>query len=268
MLFDSHCHLTDGRFAPDDLRSILQHAVAANVTRLVTIGSNPADTETALERFERIPGIWFTAGFHPHVAGETNAEGLAHLREIVERERGRIVAIGEAGLDYHYDNSPRGVQRAVFEQQLQLASDRGLPVVVHSRDADDDTIAMIRGAEGAVTGVLHCFAGKAPLLDAAVEAGWMVSFSGLISFRNYDGADLVRAVPIDRLMVETDSPYLAPVPYRGKRNEPAYVREVAATAATIRGMDLDAFAEAATANTLRFYQLPADAPTLDPTALD
>lgn len=266
MLFDSHCHLTDERFAPGDLRSILQRALDADVTRLVTIGSNPADAEAAMRRFEQMPGMWFTAGFHPHVAAEADANSFTRLRDLIEQPR--VVAIGEAGLDFHYDNAPRAVQRAVFERQLEMASDRRLPIVVHSRDADDDTIAMIRGAEGAVTGVLHCFAGKAPLLDAAIEAGWMISFSGLISFRNYDGADLVRAVPTERLMVETDSPYLAPMPYRGKRNEPAYVREVAATAAKLREVDLDAFAAAATTNTLRFYQLPDSAPTLDPTALD
>lgn len=266
MLFDSHCHLTDDRFDRGEIRDVLQRAVDAKVTRLVNIGSDPTDAAAAIERLDPVPGVWFTAGFHPHVAAQANAEGFAHLRDLLDHKR--VVAVGEAGLDYHYDNSPRAVQRSVFEQQLSLASDRGLPVIVHSRDADDDTIAMIRGAEGAVTGVLHCFAGRAPMLDAALEAGWMISFSGLVSFRNYDGADLVRAVPLDRLLVETDSPYLAPMPYRGKRNEPAFVREVAAAVAAIRGIDLDTLATAATSNTLRFYQLSADAPTLDPAALD
>lgn len=265
MLFDSHCHLTDERFAPDELRALLQRAIDAGVKRLVNIGSTPDDAEAALQRLERVPGVWFTAGFHPHVAADADANGFARLGDLIDHER--VVAIGEAGLDYHYDNSPRAVQRGVFEQQLELASDRNLPIVVHTRDADDDTIAMIRGAEGAVVGVLHCFAGQSALLDAALEAGWMISFSGLVSFRNFSGADLVRAVPAERLLVETDCPYLAPIPYRGKRNEPAFVREVAHAVAALRGQEFEAFAASATANTLRFYQLPTDAPELDPAAL-
>jgi TatD DNase family protein len=258
-LIDSHCHLTDSQFATD-LDAVLGRALEAGVTRAVTIGSDAADAESALRLTERFPGLWTTAGIHPHVAGDVRRGDLDRIAELLEENA--VVAVGETGLDYHYDNSPRGVQRRLLGQQVQLAADLGLPVVVHSRDADDDTISMIRSLEGEVLGVLHCFAGGAELLEAGIEAGWMISFSGLVTFKNYEGQDLVRAVPLEQLLVETDSPYLAPVPHRGRRNEPAYVRDVAAGVARLRGLELDELARITAANALRFYGIAPDAPVL------
>lgn len=258
MLFDSHCHLTDEKFA--DLPDVLKRARAAGVTRVVSIASDAEDARRALEFARAYPGVWCTAGVHPHAAAQARKSDLDRIAELHEDEL--VVAVGETGLDYYYDNSPRAVQRRLFEEHLQLADDLGKPVIVHSREADEDTIEMIRSVEGEVLGVLHCFAGGGDLLEAGIEAGWMVSFSGLVTFKNYEGADLVRAVPPEQLLIETDSPYLAPVPYRGKRNEPAFVRETAAAVARLRGVDTEEIALLTSANALRFYGLPASAPEL------
>lgn len=248
--FDSHAHLTDERLI-GDVDETVSRAREGGVSRMVTIGTDPNDSERACDLAVRLENVWATAGIHPHEASRADAGALERIGELSGRPE--TVAIGETGLDYYYDNAPRPAQRAAFERQLELAADGALPVVVHSREADEDTAAMVRAAEGAVTGVLHCFAGGAALLDAGLEAGWHVSFSGLVTFKNYDGTDLVRAVPADRLLIETDSPYLAPVPMRGKRNEPAYVRHVAEKVAELRGESLETVARMTTRNAFRFY---------------
>lgn len=250
MYFDSHCHLTDARFG-DEAAAAAERARDAGVARFVLIASDDEDADAALD-LARSLGVWSTAGIHPHAATRAK-KGLGRVRDLVAEEE--VVAVGETGLDYHYDNAPRSVQRESFERHLELAAETGLPVVVHSRDADDDTIAMIRAAEGSVTGVLHCFAGGPALFEAGVEAGWYISFSGLITFNSYRRKDLVAATPEDRLLVETDAPYLAPVPHRGERNEPAYVVEVARAAAELRGESLDTLAALTTRNALTFYQI-------------
>jgi TatD DNase family protein len=249
-MFDSHCHLTDRRFA-DDLDQVLDRAWQAGLAGLVTIASNVADASAALAVARRDPRIRSTAGIHPHEAESAQAEDFDGIRALAAEPE--VVAIGETGLDYHYDNSPRDTQRRVFERHLQLSAQTGLPVIVHSRSADEDTAAMIRSA--GVTGVLHCFAGGRDLFDTAMEAGWFISFAGLITFRNFDNADLLRAVPSDRLLVETDSPYLAPVPHRGRRNEPAFVVGTCRAAAATRAEDPAETAAATTANALRLYRL-------------
>lgn len=251
MLFDSHCHLTDERFTGDADAAILR-AREADVTRLVTIGVGPDDAAAALAIAERNESVWATIGVHPHDAGAADETTFVRVRELAAHSR--IVAIGEIGLDYHYDNAPRDVQRAVFRRQLELAAELRLPVAIHSREADADTAAAIREATG-VVGVLHCFSSGAELLDAGLDAGWFVSFSGMVTFRNYDGQAFVRAVPADRLLVETDSPYLAPVPERGKRNEPAFVRYVAEGVAAIRGEDAEEVGRRSFENASRFYRL-------------
>ena len=258
MFFDSHCHLTDARLAAD-APGLVERAREAGVTGVVTIASDAEDAALALALAEALPGVWATAGIHPHVAAAADEAAWQRIAELAGRER--VVALGETGLDYHYDHSPRDAQRRAFTRHIGLAHDLGLPLVVHSREADEDTAAIIREAGPEVTGVLHCFAGGAALLEAGLEAGWMISFSGLVTFRNYDGAELVRAVPADRLLVETDAPYLAPVPHRGRRNEPAFVRHVAEGVAALRGEAVEAVAAYTSRNARAFYRLEPASPS-------
>ena len=250
-LFDSHCHLTAGAFG-DDLDAVLGRARDAGVTGLVTIASDPEDAERAARIASTIDGIWCTAGIHPHEADRFDPGLIARLRELCAAPE--VVAIGEAGLDFHYDNAPRETQRACFAAQLALAAELDLPIVVHSRDADAETRELIRSAPGA-RGVLHCFTAGEELLDAGLDAGWMVSFSGIVTFRRFDGADLVRRVPDDRLLIETDSPYLAPVPHRGRRNEPSFLPATCAAVAAMRGRTPETVAELTRRNALEFYGL-------------
>lgn len=253
VLFDSHCHLTDDRFL-DDVSAVLERARAAGLVGVVTIASDARDGAAAAALAEREPDVWCTAGIHPHAAAAADEAALARVVELLAGAR--TVAVGETGLDYHYDNAPRDVQRRLLDWHLDQAARTGRPVVVHSREAEADTAAAIRGAPG-VRGVLHCFTGSGTLLDRALEADWYVSFAGLITFRNYGGADELRRVPDDRLLLETDSPYLAPVPERGRRNEPAFVAHTCRVAALVRGQDEASVARATTANARRFYGVDA-----------
>jgi TatD DNase family protein len=250
MYFDSHCHLTDRRLMIE-AEAVVRRARDATVTGMVTVASNEEDAVEAL-RLARELGLHATAGVHPHEASRPD-HAVAAVRELLDDPL--VVAVGETGLDYHYDNAPRDRQRWMFGRHLELGAETGLPVVVHSRDADEDTAAMIRETAGRVRGVLHCFAGGRGLFEAAVDLDWYVSFSGLITFPSYETRDLVAATPQDRLLIETDAPYLAPVPHRGRRNEPAYVVEVARAAAELRGQALEDVASATAANARAFYRL-------------
>jgi TatD DNase family protein len=250
MYFDSHCHLTDERFG-DDARAVVERARAAGVTGIVTIASDEEDARAALQLAHQLD-LHASAGVHPHQAHRPD-EALATVRELAADPR--VVAIGETGLDYYYDNAPRPRQRELFRRHLEMAGELDLPVVVHSRDADADTAAAVREAGRAVRGVLHCFAGGHALFDAGVEAGWYVSFSGLLTFPSYETRELVAVTPPDRLLVETDAPYLAPVPHRGRRNEPAHVVEVVRAAARLLGEDLETVGALTAANARRFYGL-------------
>ena len=250
-MFDSHCHLTDDRFS-DDIDAVIGRAWAAGLSGIVTVASDAADARAAHALAQRHANVFSTAGVHPHVAENATDADLDEIRRMVTS--GGVVAIGETGLDYHYDNSPRAAQRDRFEWHVRLAADTGLPVIVHCRSADADTAAVIRNAHG-VRGVLHCFAGAAALFDAAMEADWFISFAGLVTFHNFENAPLVRATPPDRLLVETDSPYLAPVPHRGRRNEPAYVVETCRAVAGIRAEPYQTTADQTTENARRFYGL-------------
>lgn len=251
VVIDSHCHLTDERLFPD-VEGILERARAAGVEAVVTIGTHREDWARVVELAARFPEVHAVAGVHPHTADQATEAVLAELRELALGRR--IVALGETGLDYFYDNAPREAQRASFLRHLELARETGLPVVVHTRSADADTAAVIADAPG-VTGVLHCFSGGRALLETALEAGWYVSFAGMITFKKYEDAELVRAVPADRILVETDAPYLAPIPFRGRTNEPAFVVHTARKAAEIRGEDPAEFAAAAARNARAFYRL-------------
>ena len=249
-LIDAHAHLADERVLPE-VEGVVERARAAGLAGIVSIATDADDARASLGLAERFADVWSTAGIHPHAASTASDEAFAVVRELIAHPK--VVALGETGLDYHYDFSPRNVQREAFARHLELARETGLPVVVHAREADDDLIALLREAGRGTVGVLHSFSSGRALLEEALAIGWYASFSGMITFKKFDAQDFVRMVPADRIMVETDTPYLAPVPHRGKTNEPAFVVHTARRAAEIRGEDPDAFAARTLENTRRFY---------------
>lgn len=252
MLFDSHCHLTADAF-DDDRDEVIARARRAGVGRLVTIASNAGDAQEALRLVEGRSDMWTTAGVHPHEAEAATPDELARVRALLPHRR--VVAVGECGLDFFYDNAPRETQFAAFRAQVALAAEFGLPLVVHCREADVEMMRELEAAAGDVRGVLHCFSGGDALLDCALDKGWYVSFSGMVTFRRFEGADQVRRVPDDRLLVETDAPYLAPVPRRGRRNEPELLVHTAAMIAQLREQSIEEIERITTANAERFYAI-------------
>ena len=253
---DSHAHLADPAFDADRDAAIAR-ARAAGARAIVCIGESIANAERARAIAAAYPDlIAFTAGVHPHDAAEFDeARDTPRLRRLLDAG---AVAVGECGLDYHYDRAPHAVQRRVVDAQFALAAEYDRPVVIHSRDADADTHALIREAAGAgIRGVLHCFSGPADLAAAAVDAGWYVSFSGMVTFKRWDNAAALDVVPLDRLLTESDAPYLAPVPDRGKRNEPAWVVRTVERLAILRDLDPAELGAATAANARALFQLPA-----------
>ena len=254
IFIDSHAHLADAAFS-GDRDAVISRARAAGAQGIVCIGESLAAAKVAVKLGVDNPGFVFaTAGIHPHDASAFNAgHDLPRLREIL---RLGAVAVGECGLDYHYDNSPREAQLSAFRAQLELAADERKPMVVHTRDAEEDTRAMVAEAGAAgVTGVLHCYTGSHSLAEHALSAGWYISFSGIVTFKKWTDVELLRLVPDDRLLVESDSPYLAPVPFRGKRNEPAWVPHTLATVAAARGTDAGQLGRITSDNSRRLFGL-------------
>ncbi|HEY6809252.1 MAG TPA: TatD family hydrolase [Gemmatimonadales bacterium] len=251
MLVDAHCHLGDAAFDADR-GAVLERARGAGVRHVVVIGDRPATSASAAALARATPGLSATAGVHPHEAQEWSPGAEAALRELLASPE--VVAVGETGLDYHYDRAPRDVQRRSFEAQLALAAELGKPVVVHARDADADVAGLLR-AWGPRTGavILHSFSSGTDLFAAGMDVGAYFSFSGMITFKHWPGAPYLTACPPDRLLVETDAPYLAPVPHRGRRNEPAFVRETAAALARARGAALEELAPVLAANAERVF---------------
>ncbi len=252
-VFDSHCHLTDSRFE-DDRLSVLNRAADAGVTHMVTIASDLEDSRSGVALARANPGLWSTVGVHPHEVSGTPDSDLEGIRELAT-DQPKVVGIGETGLDFFYEHSPRSLQIKWFERHLALAHNVNLPVVIHSREAEDDTIAVIRNAPSSLRLVLHCFSGSLKLLEAGLAEDCYVSFSGLVTFVKYDGLDAVRAVPGDRILVETDAPYLTPVPHRGQRNEPSFVRHVIEGVARIRDEKIGDVADSTATNAARFYSI-------------
>ncbi|MFN8572725.1 MAG: TatD family hydrolase [Gemmatimonadaceae bacterium] len=258
-MVDSHAHLADPAFDADRDATI-DRARAAGLHGIVCIGESLAAAERAFDIATRHPGfVYHTAGVHPHDAATfESGRDLEGIRAEVARG---AVAIGECGLDNHYDHAPKEQQRRAFDAQLALAAELRLPVVVHSREAVEDTSAMVRAAgDAGVLGVMHCFGGPESLADVALTAGWYISFAGVITFKKWHDDGLLRAIPMDRLLVETDAPYLAPVPYRGKRNEPAFVCETLAQLARVRGDDVAVLGTACANNARRLFTLAVGAP--------
>jgi len=251
---DSHAHLADPAFDADR-DEVVARARGAGAAAVVCIGESIAAAARARELAARHAGfVYFTCGVHPHDAARfAQGRDIDAVREAVAAG---AVAVGECGLDYHYDHSPRDVQRLAFSAQLDAGRELGRPVVVHTREAEDDTRDMVvdAGAAG-VRGVLHCYTGTHALAEAAIAAGWFVSFSGIVAFRRWADDDLVRLVPPDRLLVESDAPYLAPPPHRGKRNEPAFVAHTVARIAAARATTPAEVAQASAANARRLFGL-------------
>ena len=249
--FDSHCHLTATAFR-DDREAVLHRAIEAGVNGLVTIASSASDAEMTLELAKKYDGVWCTAGVHPHEANDASGLDIPLLRDLAQ-ENPEVVAIGETGLDFYYDNSPRRLQMRLFEEHLTLGAELGLPVVVHAREADREIAEVLREMPADVAGVLHCFTGGPQAFEEAMRSDWYISFSGMVSFKNFDAVSFLQEVPFGRLLVETDSPYLAPVPCRGRRNEPAYVAYVVDAVAKHLDLDVGAVAQQTTDNARRFY---------------
>jgi len=257
-LVDSHCHL-DYLARDGDLAGVLARARGAGVGTMLTIGTKLRDFDAVRAIAEANDDVVCSVGVHPHEAQSEQADS-ARLVELARHPK--VVAIGETGLDYYYDKSPREQQRANFRAHLTAAREAGLPVIVHTRDAEDDTAAMLAEAagQGGLTGVLHCFTSSRALAEKAVALGFHISISGIITFKNAeDLRATVRALPLARLLVETDSPYLAPVPHRGKRCEPAFVAATAAKVAELQGISVERLAEATTANFFALFPRAASA---------
>ena len=253
MLVDSHCHLDFPDFDADR-DAIVERARAAGVGTMVTISTRVKKFATIRAIAERYERIYCSIGTHPHNAHEELDVTTDELVRIAADEK--VVAIGEAGLDYHYDNSPREAQREGFLRHIAAARITGLPLVIHAREADDDIgdILEAETGKGAFPFLLHCFSSGARLAERALALGGYVSFSGILTFKRSDDVRAVAAAaPLDRLLVETDAPYLAPVPHRGQRNEPAYVRDTASVLADVRGVSLDAIAETTSQNFFRLF---------------
>lgn len=253
-MIDSHAHLADSAF-DHDRGDVVRRARAAGIDGIVCIGETLASAARAREIASASgSAIWWTAGVHPHDAHSFDAiRDLAAIRDHIDAG---AVAVGECGLDYHYDHSPRDRQRVAFSEQIALAREVDRPVVVHTREAEADTRAMVvdAGRQGA-RGVMHCFTGSHALARAALDAGWFVSFAGIITFKRWTDDALLRLVPDDRLLVETDAPYLAPVPHRGKRNEPAYLPLTIARLAAARGSSAERIANLTAANAHELFGL-------------
>ena len=245
-LVDTHCHLGDAAFDPDR-DAVLARASAAGVSHVVVIAESLPASERAAGLARRRTGLSATAGVHPHDASAWSRDAAQRVRDLLAAPE--MVAVGETGLDYHYLHAPRDTQRAVFEAHLQLAAELGKPVIVHARDADDDMAAMLRalGNRPPVV-VLHSFSSGDDVWDAGLGVGAYFSFSGMITFKNWTRTDRLAACPPDRLLVETDSPFLAPVPVRGRPCEPAYVTHTAAKVAELKGVTPAELAAATTAN--------------------
>ena len=247
---DQHCHLPAG----DEAETLVADARAAGVEVLINVGTDVAGSGQAADVASGWGGVWATAGVHPHEA----SGGTAGLEELLGRPE--VVAVGETGLDYHYDHSPRPVQRDVFAAHIEMANRHGLPLVVHSRSAWDDTLAVLDREGVPRRTVMHCFTGGPEEAEECLSRGAILSFSGIVTFpKAPEVRAAARACPLDRLMVETDSPYLAPVPHRGRRNRPALVPVVGAAVADAKGLDVGEVEAATWSTTLEFYALGMDA---------
>lgn len=257
MLIDSHCHLDFPDFAPERAE-VIARARRAGIARMLTISVRLSTFPDVRAIAREEEGVYCSVGVHPHQAEEEPVDEAAAL--LVHTDDPVVIGIGETGLDYYYDNSPRDRQRTNFAAHIEAARESGLPLIVHTRDADQDTVAMLRdgAADGRLRGVIHCFSSGRALAEAALEIGFYISLSGILTFKKAEELrSIIADVPLDRLLVETDAPYLAPVPMRGKRNEPAYVAHTAAALAQVKGVTPEQVAAVTTENFFTLFSKAA-----------
>lgn len=253
MLVDSHCHLDFPEFAPE-LDAVIARAEAAGVGTMLTISTHLSRFDRVLAIAERFHNVYCTVGVHPHEAASEGTVTVEALTRLAGHPK--VVGFGETGLDYYYEHSPRDAQKQSFRVHVAAARTTGLPVVIHTRDADDDIAGILAAerAEGVFTGVIHCFSSTLALASEAVGLGLYISFSGIVTFKKADALrEVAAAVPLERLLVETDAPFLAPAPKRGRRNEPAFVVHTAAEVAKVRGLDQAVLQRATSENFFRLF---------------
>ena len=254
MLIDTHTHLDDARYN-DDREAMIARARESGVEAFLTIGCDLATSHAAVQLADRYPFVYASIGVHPHEVKHIGDSWYDEFRQLALNKN--VVAYGEIGLDYHYNHSSPKEQRARFREQIQLARELRLPVIIHTREAQKDTVAILREEKASeVGGVFHCFSGDAWLAKEALDLGFYLSFSGILTFPNAAILrDIAKTTPLDRILIETDCPYLTPVPYRGKRNEPAYVSQVAQQLASIHGLPLDDVADQTSKNAKRLFKI-------------
>jgi len=255
---DSHSHIEGAEFNADR-EAVIQRALEAGVEIIVCVGDGEVSADSHAAAFkvaDEHSFIYTTVGVHPHEARLLDDKLCAQLVELAQHPK--VIAWGEIGLDYHYDNSPRDVQREAFKRQLRMARERRLPAVIHTREAEADTLAILdqEWKDSGLGGIIHCFTGTRAFAEVAIELGFLISFSGVVTFKNAeDLRDTAKHLPPETILIETDSPFLAPIPHRGKRNEPAYVVETARCVAEARGIELDEFAQVTSENFKRLFKL-------------
>lgn len=257
MIFDTHTHLNDKQFAEDQDEVILRAREEYGVSWMLNVGYNRETIQTSLELAEKYDFIYSSVGWHPTDAISYREEDLVYLRELTSHPK--VVALGEMGLDYYWDTSPKDVQAHVFREQIRLAREVKLPIIIHDRDAHEDVIEILRSEHAEeVGGVMHCFGGDEKIMEAALEMNFYIGLGGPVTFKNAKlPKEIARLVPEDRLLLETDCPYLAPHPFRGKRNETGYVRLVADQIAELRGLSIEELAQITTNNAKRLFQIQA-----------
>jgi TatD DNase family protein len=255
-LIDSHAHIQGKEYA-GETAAVIQRAAEAGVEQIIVVGGagDMSSNIAAVALAESCANLYATVGMHPHDAKDVGEEELQKLKRLASHPK--VIAIGETGLDYYYNHSPREVQRRVFAQFIRLAGETGLPLVVHERDAANEGVELLHNeGAGKIRGVIHCFTGDYDAARNYLDLGFYLSFTGIITFKNAEPLrEVVSKVPLDRMFVETDSPFLTPVPHRGKRNEPAYVRLVAGTVATVKGITLEEVANTTTHNVRQLFRI-------------
>lgn len=255
MFIDSHAHLDDERF-DEDREILIKSLMDNNIDLVLNIGADLETSKASVNLAKKYDNIYAVVGVHPHSAKEVDENTIEELRKLTKEKK--VVAIGEIGLDYYYDNSPRDVQRRVFLEQLKLAKELKLPVVIHTRDAAQETFDILKESaeDGNLRGVLHCYSSSVEMALEYIKLGFYISIGGPVTFKNSKVAkEVAKAIPLDKLLIETDCPYLTPEPYRGKRNEPMYVKYAAETISELRGISIEELAEATTNNAIALFQL-------------